>query len=208
MSQTLGPTLRFETPDFIVRSLVIGDETEEWGGWLEDPKRAAMLNAIPGRRSLADLRKYISGFDRRDRHLFGLILKRENRLIGIRTIEIDRGRRAFNVHALVGSSDDWGQGAIDQSTGVLLDWLYEVCDLLWSEGTVLAQNKKMIRYLLDSGWSITSKGMTPSAAFDGKLIEMVLLKRHRDIWRKDPRSSVQRGVPALTGLESVSPGAQ
>lgn len=208
MPANLGPTLRFETPDFIVRSLVIGDETEAWGGWLEDPKRAAMLNAIPGRRSLADLRKYISGFDRRDRHLFGLILKRENRLIGIRTIEIDRARRAFNVHALVGSSDDWGQGAIDQSTGVLIDWLYEVCDLLWAEGTVLAQNKKMIRYLLDSGWSITGKGMTPSAAFDGKLIDMVLLKRHRDIWRKDPRSSVLRGVPAITGLESASEGSQ
>ncbi len=201
-----GPTLRFETADFIVRSLVIGDETEEWGGWLEDPKRAAMLNAIPGRRSLADLRKYISGFDRRDRHLFGLFLKPENRLIGIRTVEIDRKRRAFNVHMLVGSSDDWGKGSADQSTGVLIDWLYEVCDLLWAEGTVLAQNKKMIRYLLDSGRSITGNGMTPSAAFDGKLIDMVLMKRHRDIWRKDPRSSVLRGVPALTGLEPPQTG--
>lgn len=204
VSKAAGPMLKFETPDFIVRSLVSGDETEEWGGWLEDPKRAAMLNAMPGRRSLDDLRKYISGFDRIDRHLFGLFLKESGRMIGIRTADIDRIRRAFSVHMLVGSSDDWGKGSAEQSTGVLIDWLYEVCDLLWSEGTVLAQNKKMIRYLVESGWTITGKGFTPSAAFDGKMIDMVTLRRHRDVWRKDPRSSVFRAVPPLTGLETAS----
>ncbi|MFT3809321.1 MAG: GNAT family protein [Micropepsaceae bacterium] len=206
MPQTYGPTLRFETPDFIVRSAVLGDETEAWGGWLEDPRRAAMLNAVPRRRTLEELRTYISGFDRIDRHLFGLFLKDTGRIIGIRTVEIDRARRAYTVHMLVGDSADWGRGAADQSTGVLVDWAYEVRDLLWIEGTVLAQNRKMIRYLVDSGWSITGDGKTPSAAFDGRLIDMVLLKRHRDVWRKDPRSSVLRGVPALTGLESSAGG--
>ncbi len=203
MSQTLGPTLRFETPDFIMRSLVLGDESETWGAWFADPRIAAMLNAEPRARTLDQLRDYINLHDRKDRHVFGIFTKGDNRLIGIRTADIDRRRRAFSVHMLVGSDADWGGGSMDQTTEVLNNWTYETCDLLWSEASVLARNKKMVRYLVGLGWSVAGGGMVPSA-LDGKLIETVALRRHRDIWRKDPRSSFVTGIPAPTGLESAA----
>lgn len=200
MTRAPGPPLWFETPDFIFRSLVHGDETEEWGSWLADPGTAAMLNAVPRARSLDELRLYIDTFNRIDRHLFGIFEKTSGRLIGIRTAEIDQARRAYSVHMVVGSRTDWGQGSMDQTTEVLNNWAYETCDLLWSEASVLERNKKMVRYLCDSGWSIVRKDMGVSAV-DGRLIDLVALRRHGDVWRKDPRSSVMTGVPAPTGLE-------
>ncbi|MFT3809323.1 MAG: hypothetical protein QM698_05345 [Micropepsaceae bacterium] len=201
MSQALGPTLRFETADFIMRSLVLGDESETWGAWFAEPRIAAMLNAPARARTPAQLRDYINLHDRRDRHLFGVFTKDDNRLIGIRTADIDRRRRAFSVHMVVGSDTDWGAGSMVQTTELLNNWTYETCDLLWSEASVLARNRKMVRYLIGLGWSVIGGGMIPSAADDGKLVEAVQLRRHRDIWRKDPRSCFVTGIPAPTGLE-------
>ena len=68
---------------------------------------------------------------------------------------------------------------------------------------MLAINKKMVRYLCASGWSIVRKDMG-RAALDGKLIDLVALQRHRDVWRQDPRSCAISGRPAPTGLERGS----
>lgn len=203
MPQTYGPPLRFETPDFVFRSLVHGDETEEWGGWLADPKLAVMLNARPRVRSIAELTQYIDSFDRIDRHLFGIFERRKNRLIGIRTAELHRSRRTFGIHMLVGGRGDWGGGSMDQTTAVLNNWAYEVQGMEWSEAQVLAHNKKMIRYLCDNGWTIVGKGMVP-AADTLKLIDIIQLRRHRDVWRKDHRSSAVTGISPATGLETAS----
>lgn len=186
-----------------MRSLVLGDEADSWGAWFAQPRLAAMLNAPAKARTLGQLRDYINLHDRIDRHAFGIFTRNDNRLIGIRTAEINRLRRAFSVHMLVGSDADWGSGSMDQTTTVMNNWTYETCDLLWSEASVLARNRKMVRYLTESGWTVAGGGMLPSA-MDGKLIEVVQLRRHRDIWRKDPRSSVVTGIPAPTGLEHAA----
>jgi RimJ/RimL family protein N-acetyltransferase len=201
MPLTLGPTLRFETPDFIYRSIVPGDESVEWGSWLADPRNAAMLNTPARARTLDELRKYIATFNRRDRHLFGIFERTTGRHIGIRTVDIDNARRAFSVHMLVGDSDSWGQGSMDQTTGPQNNWLYETLDLLWSEASVLAINKKMIRYLTDNGWTITAR-QSAVPALNGTAVDLVFLRRHRDVWRKDERSSFVTGIPAPTGLET------
>lgn len=199
----MGPLLDFDTPDFVLRSLVRGDESESWGAWLANPAAAAMVNAVPRTRTLAELRTYIDAFDRINRHLFGIFDKTTGRLIGIRTVEIDRSRRAFAVHMMVGARTDWGRGSMDQTTQVLNDWAYETCDLLWSEASVLDINRKMVRYLCSSGWSIVRKDLA-RGAMDGRLIELVALHRHRDVWRLDPRSCAMSGQPAPTGLKRGS----
>ena len=205
MTKTLGPVLRFETPDFIMRSLVLGDESESWGAWFADPRIAAMLNGPQRARTLEQLRDYINLHDRRDRHLFGIFTKDDNRLIGIRTAEIDRLRRACGMHIVIGSDRDWGRGAMEQTVVPLYNWAFETCDLLRCEVSVLARNKKMVRYLSTHGWTVGGGGMLKSAT-DGKLIEAISFQFHRDTWRKDPESSFAAGVPAPTGLEHATAG--
>ena len=183
-----------------MRSLVPGDENETWGGWATDPRIAHMLNAVPQARTLQQLRDYIKQHDRIDRHLFGIFTREGDRLIGIRTIEIDRRRRAYGIHVMIGSGDDWGRGAMEQTVTVLYNWGFETCDLLWCEASVLARNKKMVRYALSRGWTVAGGGMLPSAT-DGKLIEAIGIRYHRDAWRKEPESSFVTGLPAPTGLE-------
>lgn len=200
MSQTLGPTLRFETKDFVMRSLVLGDESETWGSWFADPRIASMLNLPPRARTLQQLRNHINLHNRIDRHAFGIYTKADNRLIGIRSVNIHRSRRAFDIHIVIGSDSDWGKGAMEQTVNVLYDWGFEHCDFLWCEASVLARNKKMLRWLLDHGWTVFGGGMVKSAA-DGKLIESVAIRFHRDAWRKDPESRFHAGLPAPTGLE-------
>lgn len=205
MSQTLGPALRFETDDFIMRSLVLGDESEEWGAWFADPRIATMLNAPARARTLEQLRDHIKLHNRIDRHALGLFSKADNRLIGIRGINIDRRRRAFEINIVVGSNSDWGEGAMEQTVTVLYNWGFETCDFLWCEASVLARNKKMIRWTLNHGWTIAGRGTVPSAV-DGSPLEAVKVRFHRDQWRKDPESSFLTGLPAPTGLEPAAAG--
>jgi len=200
MTQTLGPTLRFETPDFILRSLVLGDESEDWGAWFADPRIARMLNSPPRARTLEQLRKHINLHDRIDRHALGIYTKADNRLIGIRTVNIHVSRQAFDIHIVVGTDSDWGKGAMEQTVNVLYDWGFETRDFLWCEASVLAHNKKMIRWLLDHGWTIAGRGAVTSVT-DGKPIEAIKIRIHRDTWRKNPESSYLSGIPAQTGLE-------
>ncbi|MFT3809322.1 MAG: hypothetical protein QM698_05340 [Micropepsaceae bacterium] len=205
MPSVPGPARRFEMPDFMSRSLVEGDETEAWAGWLEDPGLARQLNARPGRRPLAEIRRYIAGFDRIDRHLFGIFRPSPETLIGLWTIEIDRPRRAFTAHMLVGDKAERSQGAKEQSSIALMNWAFEVCDLLWCESSIVATNRKMLRHVRETGWTVVGTGLAPSAA-GGPMVDIVRVRRHRDVWRKDPRSSFVTGDPVLTGLEPVAPG--
>ncbi len=203
MAQTLGPTLRFETEDFIMRSLVLGDESEAWGAWFADPRIAAMLNAPARARTLEQLRDHINLNDRIDRHALGIFTKADNRLIGIRGVNIDRSRRAYDIHIVVGSDSDWGGGTMEQTVTVLYNWAFETLDLLWCEASILARNKKMMRWVLSRGWTIAGRGTVKSAA-DGSPVEAIKVRFHRDDWRKDPESSFLTGIPAPTGLEPAA----
>lgn len=200
MTRPLGPELRFETADFIIRSLVLGDETEEWGSWLADPRLAAMINAKPGVRSLADLRQYIGMFDRIDRHLFGIFEKATGQHVGIRTVEFKRADRSFDQHILV-AREGRSRGAMYQSGQVLVDWAYEVCDMLYANSSVIATNRKMLRHIQEDGWVTTGKGFSPSPV-TGKFVDIVLSRRSRDTWRTTARSSHYRGENPQTGLET------
>ncbi|MFT3809320.1 MAG: GNAT family N-acetyltransferase [Micropepsaceae bacterium] len=200
MPQTLGPELWFDTPDFILRSLVPGDENDSWANWLADPTLAANLNAAPRAGTMDQLRAYIAKFNRIDRHALGIFAREDGEMVGIRTIEIDPARRAFNVHVLVGEKSIWGQGAKEQTSIALINWAFETRDLIWCEASVLASNRKMLRHLDETGWVIWGKGIT-TAAVTGKAIDVVKLRRHRDVWRKDPRSSFITGDPPQTGVK-------
>lgn len=186
MTTSYGPLLRFETPNYILRSAEEADACKEWAGWLADPRTAAMLNARPRRMSLQDLRAYIARFDRITRHLFCLFAKSDGRLVGIRTFEIDRERSTYQGHLLIGDESDRGQGARIETNKVTNDWLHEDCDLLYAVGTLVATNKRMMDSLIRNGWVVTGYGSHKSATGDGH-IALVHMSRHREVWRSRQR---------------------
>lgn len=181
-----GPLLRFETPNYILRSLVPGDENKTWAGWLADPRTAAMLNAKPRKWPMSALRQYIEKFDRITTHLFGIFDKADGRMVGIRTFEIDRKQSTYRGHLLVGDESDRGQGARIETNKVTNDWLHEDCDLLYAIGSLVATNKRMMDSLIKNGWIITGYSTRPSATGNGE-IQLVHMSRHREIWRSRQR---------------------
>ena len=188
MADPKGPLLRFETPNYIVRSLKEGDENETWTGWLADPQTAAMLNAQPVRATLKDLRGYIARFDRVTRHLFGIFEKATGRMVGVRTCEIDKARSAYRVHLLIGVPEDRGQGARTETAKVVNHWMYEECGRLHCEATVVSSNERMLKSLLQSGWIVTGHSLKKSAT-ENAAVQLVELRRHREIWRRLQRQA-------------------
>ena len=188
MANAKGPLLRFETPNYIMRSLQEGDENETWTGWLADPQTAAMLNAQPVRATLKDLRGYIARFDRVTRHLFGIFEKATGRMVGVRTCEIDKARSAYRVHLLIGVPEDRGQGARTETAKVVNHWMYEECGLLHCEATVVSSNERMLKSLLQSGWIVTGHSLKKSAAGNAA-VQLVEMRRHREIWRRLQRQA-------------------
>ena len=188
MADPKGPLLRFETPNYIMRSLQEGDENETWTGWLADPQTAAMLNAQPVRATLKDLRGYIARFDRVTRLLFGIFEKATGRMVGVRTCEIDKARSAYRVHLLIGVPEDRGQGARTETAKVVNHWMYEECGLLHCEATVVSSNERMLKSLLQSGWIVTGHSLKKSAAGNAA-VQLVEMRRHREIWRRLQRQA-------------------
>lgn len=202
MTAVLGPLLRFETPNYILRSLVPGDENKTWAAWLENPRTAAALNALPRKWPMKELRAYIQRFDRITTHLFGIFDKADGRMVGIRTFEIDTVASTYRGHLLVGDESDRGQGARIETNKVTNDWLHEDCDLLYAVGTLVATNKRMMDSLIKNGWIITGYGTKKSATSDD-YIQLVHMSRHREVWRSRQRLAAS-GAPGAP----EAPGAQ
>ena len=84
--------------------------------------------------------------------------------------------------------EDRGQGARTETNKVTNDWMHEDCGLLHCEATVVSSNERMLKSLLQSGWIVTGHSLKKSAAGNAA-VQLVELRRHREIWRRLQRQA-------------------
>jgi hypothetical protein len=175
--------IALETPDYIVRSLEIGDASDAWRDWLADPETARMLNAQPAQMNVDTVRNYIASFDRVRAHLLGIFEKATGRLIGIRAVYVNRQRGEFLVNVLIGDRAARKKGARAQSRAAVYRCFFEDLDLATARATVVAENAVVLAGMSKRGWIPDGIDLKTDAAGRGN-IEIRKFHLPRDVWRR------------------------
>lgn len=176
------PDIRFETPNFLVRTLGVADASERWTQWMLDPEAARMLNVAPSAMTMDDLRRYIERFDGDTKILFGVFEKGTEKLLSIRAFYIDPARKAFLDNALVGEAGARGRAVQRESTYVLQRYFFNTRDMETCHAAINAHNR-FAAFLLGRGWVKERSEMRPSVTGDGD-VETLYICLTREAWRK------------------------
>lgn len=178
-----GRIIALETPDYIVRTLEAGDATEPWRAWLTDPQTARNLNARPAEMSEETVSRYVASFNRTTSHLLGIFEKKTGKLIGIRAVYVDLGRREFLVNVLIGESEARNKGARTQTRTVMYRYFFEDMGLETARCTAVADNAQILKVLEQNGWIRERTEKKTAASGDG-FIQLHHFRLPRSIWRR------------------------
>ncbi len=186
-----GRVITLETPDYIVRTLEPGDPTEPWRAWLTDPQTARNLNARPTEMSEEIVSRYIASFNRTTSHLLGIFEKQTGKLIGIRAIYINLGRREFLVNVLIGESEARNKGARTQTRTVMYRYFFEDMNLETARCTAVADNAQILKVLEQNGWIRERTEKKTEASGDG-FIQLHHFRLPRNVWRRKEAERAQK----------------
>lgn len=182
-SQGAPRAIALETPNYIIRTLEIGDASETWRDWLADPETARMLNAQPAQMNVETVRNYIASFDRVRAHLLGIFEKTTGRLIGIRVVYVNRQRSEFLVNVLIGDRGARRKGARAQSRTAVYRYFFEDLDLDTARATVVAENAVVLAGMSKRGWIADGADLKTEATGHGN-VEVRKFHLPRDVWRR------------------------
>ena len=178
-----GRIITLETPDYVVRTLKAGDATEAWRAWLTDPQTARNLNARPAEMDEETVSRYVASFNRTTSHLLGIFEKKTGKLIGIRAVYVDLGRREFLVNVLIGESEARNKGARTQTRTVMYRYFFEDMGLETARCTAVADNAQILKVLEQNGWIRERTEKKTAASGDG-FIQLHHFRLPRTIWRR------------------------
>ena len=176
--------VRFESEEYLVRSLGTDDASDRWAQWMSEPELAQALNLPERRWSKADVAIYIEGFDQRTVLLLGIFDKSSGTHIGIFTVDINPATGQFISNMLIGEPEYRHIGVMMSLTVPYRDYFFETLGLKVALGSVLARNTAVIEYLRKTGWQLdrTIKGGAKSRR-GGEPLDICLFSQSREAWR-------------------------
>jgi RimJ/RimL family protein N-acetyltransferase len=183
----LARRLYFEAPNYIIRTLDVGDATEGWCEWLADPRAQLNLNAKPRRMTMGELTAYIAAFDCITSHLMGIFERNSGQLVGIRVAYVDRSHRECLLNTLIGEAPARGKGAQRETRYAMHNFVFEDLDLESARASVVSENVYMLRVLGETGWVHEHTSRKPRAEGEG-FVELYHFRLSRDVWRSTERA--------------------
>ncbi len=158
--------------------------------WINDPEIRPMIN----RPFLLDMQAEIEWQKSRDRSrfpsdmAFAIILNEDGRHIGNMGVHgIDWVSRFATTGTVIGEKDEWGKGYAVEAKLLLLDYLFNTLNLNRVESSVLAINKRSLKYLEKCGYR--REGTRKAKHFrNGAWIDEILLSITRKTWLKHQRT--------------------
>lgn len=197
--QSEAPRLRFETKNYLIRSLTRGDASEGWCNWLADPTTARLLNAPCRRLSRDELESYIAKFDNHQRILLGIFHRPSATHIGVMTILASRTGQDALINLVIGDERFRAIGSIMEMREVrtaVTNYLFFERGFRAMFASVVAHNKRVISFMRLAGWEVINRVPSkPSSA--GEVVDLILFRKTRE-------SYVRREGKSWT-MESSSP---
>lgn len=100
------------SPRLTLRPFEIGDISEAYVGWLNDPEVVRFLETRYAKQDMKTVREYVSTMiGRANEYFYGIFLRQTQRHIGnIKVGPVSRVHALGDISLVIGARDCWGQG--------------------------------------------------------------------------------------------------
>lgn len=109
---------------FHLQRLRAEDVSEDYVAWLHDPEVIRYLQVRFEPRDIESVRKFVAGFDHRDRFIFAIYDSAVNRHIGNMTLRVNPHHLWANMGYLIGEKSYWRTNATMEACRLLLDFAF------------------------------------------------------------------------------------
>jgi RimJ/RimL family protein N-acetyltransferase len=141
VSWSPGERVTLRTQRLELRSLTEADATERYLAWLHDAEVMRYVNARFATHDLDRVRAYIRAHDDRRRFLLGIFVRAAGAHVGNYEAQVDGHHRRAHIGVLIGDRAWWGRGVVIEAREVLLDFLFDVLDVVKVCGQCYASNR-------------------------------------------------------------------
>jgi hypothetical protein len=163
--------LHIETAHFLMRLMRPGDENATWQSWLANPQIMATVNARPAKRSMDELRQFLTVMALQQKAVIGIYEKPDNRLRGVLEAQFDQRQKSVSMSLL----DDWQAREIEAALGeceaALLTYLHTRFGAAKFAMVLPATSQRIALALQKAGWQCegTLRAEFPSATGHGRI---------------------------------------
>jgi ribosomal-protein-alanine N-acetyltransferase len=167
-----------EGPRIYLRKIVPFDVNANYHRWLNDETVTEYLEIRHTRRTLKDLREYVSGvIARKDDAFFAICLSDTGKHIGnIKLGPINKDHRFAHIGFLIGEREFWGMGYATEAVEIVTRYAFETLKLHKVLAGCYANNEASLRVFKKNGFK--KEGVQVSQWLcKGKYIDGILLAK-------------------------------
>lgn len=171
-------TAPLEGPTVYLRKLVLFDVNANYVQWMNDPQVIHFLEVRHSRRTLKDLREYVSGvIERKEDLFFAICLNESGRHIGnIKLGPINRVHGFAHIKFFIGEREHWGKGIATEAVDLVVRYAFETLGLHKVLAGCYANNEASLRVFRKCGFK--KEGVQVAQWLcDGKYVDGILLAK-------------------------------
>ena len=176
--RVVKPASVLDGPTVYLRKIVPFDVNANYHRWINDPEVAQYLEVRHTRRSMKDLRDYVTGvIERKEEAFFAICLNETGRHIGnIKLGPINKEHRFAHIGFLIGEREFWGQGIATEAVELITRYAFETLKLHKVLAGCYENNLASLRVFKKKGFK--KEGVQESQwLVKGKYVDGVLLAK-------------------------------
>lgn len=171
-------TSALEGANVYLRKIVMFDVNANYLQWMNDSQVVQYLEVRHTRRTLKDLREYVTGvIERKDDAFFAICLNETGKHIGnIKLGPINRANGFAHIGLFIGDREYWGKGIATEAVSLIVRYAFETLGLHKVLAGCLANNEASLRVFKKNGFK--KEGVQVSQWLcDGKYVDGILLAK-------------------------------
>lgn len=176
------PHLQLEGAKLYLKPFTVGDVTEEYIGWLNDPEVNQFLESRFEHHTLESSRVYVEKISQNPANIFLAIMSKDTgRHIGnIKLGPIDSHHKVGSIGLMIGDKNSWGKGLATEAVKLLTDYAFDTLKLHKVTAGAYENNAGSIKIFLKLGFFEEGR-RKKHMRFDYGYVDYVLLAKLNEL---------------------------
>lgn len=169
-----------ESGNYIVRTLIGADVTDEMVSWFNRDDMLRGLNIGRLNFSLDSLKRFVSGFDNFNNYILGIFEKGVDSPVGFYTIDVNRMHKTGSFTAGIGEASQKGKKTLWATIDAVLDHFYAERDIDKFTAKILSRNFAMLFNFRNNGRFFLEAHLKKEClAPNGKRVDLLVFASHK-----------------------------
>lgn len=138
------PTVHITSGDYVVRTLIASDVTNDLLSWFNRPDMLKGLNLNQLNFTTESLMRFVTRFDNFYNYILGIFDIHDGKLVGFYTIDVNRTHKIGSLTTGIGDEKQRGKRTLWATIDAILDHFYAERDIEKFTARILARNFAML----------------------------------------------------------------